>query len=654
MLRCLGLLLGALLAVSVAADPGRATTDGSTRLESLRAEVEAAADGEAPAPADPLHDFVDGVTRTLLAEHELPAMTVAVVQDDALRLARAWGRADLVDERVATAEDTLFRIGSVSKTFIWTAVMMLVERGLLDLDADVNGYLRALRVAPAFGAPVTMRHLMHHRAGFEDSLRLFAVADDDPRTLAELLAEHQPRRVFPPGSRTSYSNWGSALAAQIVEDVAEMPYGEFLRREILAPLGMDQTTWQAPARMDAETRRRLASGYRRGLGALEPQAYMQLGAYWPAGGMASTATDMARWMRLHLNGGELDGVRLLGAETHAALWQRGFDDRPGAADLAHGFQDRTYRGLRLLGHAGGTAAFLSNMVLVPELGLGVFLSQNGAYHASALRQLPERIIDFEAGFDRLPAVAVEANGSAQLDALAGTYLQNRRVFSSFGKLLALGGATRVDALAADALRVSAAGETRQFRAVEGQTDVFEAADGGRIAFLRDAAGRVVALADDSGVHTLERVGMLDAPNTLFVALGLAGLFSVSCLLGFWWRLGRTRVVGPGSAVASAAALFGCVSVILLLIAAVRLAASFSDFDLAAMPGNYPTPQMLHLHYAGWLLAAAAALMLLALWPAWVASRWSLWRKLHYAAHALTLGVLALLLWQWRVIGAPLH
>lgn len=608
-----------------------------------------------PAGVDALEQHVDGIVASLRQEHGLPALSVAVVRHDALMLARGYGMADIAEARPVAADSTLFRIGSVSKTFIWTAVMMLVERGQLDLDADVNTYLHGVKVAEAFGAPVTMRQLMHHRAGFEDSMRVFAVGDDDPRSLAELLAEHQPARVYPPGARTSYSNWGAALAAQVVADVSGTPYGEFLQAEILGPLEMTSTTFVAPSRLDPATRTRLATGYQEGKGALALQDYMQIGAYWPSGGIASTATDMARWMRFHLNGGELEGVRLLSAETHARMWTRAYGDRAGAADVAHGFQDRSYRGLRMLGHGGATAAFYTNMVLVPELGLGVYVSQSSRQTRVSVSQLPELVVDHFRDERFEPALAVEAGDPGALAELAGTYVQNRRVFSSFAAALAMGSTASVVAVAPDALVLAAEGKTTQYRRVGEEPDLFEAASGARIAFVREG-GQVVALADASGVHTLEKVGVLGNPATTFAALGGAGLLALSTLLGFWWRAGRGPTFGRGrpSRAAAIVALVAAFTVLVFLVAVVHMLIGLEALDSAAIVGNYPLPVMVHAHYAGWLLCAAALAALLALPSAWRAEGWGLWRRLHFSGFALVLGLTAYLLWHWRLVGAGVY
>ena len=602
-----------------------------------------------------LQALVDGIVQSLRREHELPALALSVVRDDGLMLAKGYGFADVAAQRPVVADSTLMRIGSVSKTFIWTAVMMLVERGQIDLDADVNRYLKVVRIADAFGTPVTMRQLMHHRAGFEDSMRLFSVADDDPRTLVELLAQQQPARVYAPGLRTSYSNWGSALAAQIVADVSGRTYGEFLQQEILDPLGMHATTFVAPAKLDPEARARLATGYRAEHGALGLQDYMQIGAYWPAGGIAATATDMARWMRFHLNGGELEGVRLMTADTHARMWTRAYDDRADAPDLAHGFQDRSYHGLRLLGHGGATSAFYTNMVLVPELKLGIFVSQNSRQTRLSVNQLPELIVDQIRGDGYQPAMAATAGEPGALAEVAGSYLQNRRVFASFAAVFSLDAIAQVQAVGPDALVLAQDDKSTQYLRVGKQRDVFESAAGARIAFVREG-NQVVALADSSGVHTLEKVAIFNHPHALLGALAGSLLLALTTLLGFWWRLGRGPAYGQGPAatVAASASLLATLVLAGFAVTVARLLADLSNSGSAAFAASYPQPSMLHVHYAGWGIAAAAALLWVTLLPAWKASGWGLWRRLHYTLYALLLGLTAYQLWHWRVIAAPVY
>jgi CubicO group peptidase (beta-lactamase class C family) len=597
-----------------------------------------------------LDEFIHGIVASQQLEHKLSAIAVSVVQNDSIIFAKGYGWADIESSRPVTAGQTLFRIGSVSKTYTWTAVMILVEEGLLDLDEDVNMYLEEVEIEEAFGEPVTLRQLMSHRAGFEDTMRLFAVADDDSRSLAELLREHQPKRIYPPGKRTSYSNWGSALAAQIVEDVTGTPYKTFLQEEILDPLGLENTLLEVPDNMPQDRRAHLATGYKTDRGALNFQNYMQIGPYWPAGGIAATATDMTRWMQFHLNGGELDGVRLLSSETHQKMWTRAYNDRPHGTDVAHGFQDRPYHGLRLLGHAGGTAAFLTNMILVPELNLGIFLSQNSAETGSLISHFPLLVIDHMIGEAYHPSL-IEESDVDELEELAGTYLNNRRVFSTFSAVMGLTSAATLSPVSDNAVVLNALGESNYYVQLPDQPDIFEDAAGLRLSIIRDDRGRVQAFADGMGIHTFERVGFFKNPATFIGAFGLAILLTISTLLGAWRRVGRGKNLGFSSRVAGFASFLAALSVLTLVIGVVFMGISFADFDISQMAENYPSASMFFTHYAGWMVAIMAIVMLLALWPAWTDSGWSMVRRLHFSLYTFVLIVFAIQLWQWRIIGA---
>jgi len=366
--------------------------------------------------------------------------------------------------------------------------------------------------------------------------------------------------------------------------------------------------------------------------------------------MAATATDMARWMEFHLNGGELDDVRLLSSGTHEQMWIRAFNDRPQGADVAHGFQDRPYRGLRLIGHGGGTAAFLTNMIMVPELNLGIFLSQNSAESASPISQLPELILDHIRGDTFQPFLVDESNGD-ELEELAGTYLNNRRVFSTFAAVMGLPSAVSLSPVSDNALVLSGMGENTYYQLVEGQFDIFEDAAGQRLSVIRDDRGNVTALADGSGVHSMERVGFMNNPNTFLGSFGLVLLLTLTTLLGFWRRFGHGQNYGFSSRLAGFTSFLASVSVLSLVVAVVILATSLADFDISQMPKNYPSNSMYFTHYAGWFVAIMSVFMLIGLWPVWSGSGWKLFRRLHFSLYAVAFFFFAIQLWQWRIIGA---
>ncbi len=191
-----------------------------------------------------IEPFLDGYAAAAMADQYPPGMMVAVATRDQV-FVKAYGVATMETGEKATPE-TLFRIASISKTFVWIAVTMLADEGKLDLSADVNLYLKTVNVPEKFGKPVTLNDLMAHRPGFEDTFGDFFQSGKG-RTIEEALAKTRPARVAPPGERTSYSNWGTGLAAQIVADVSGMAYDAFVSTRILAPLGMVSTIQHDPA-----------------------------------------------------------------------------------------------------------------------------------------------------------------------------------------------------------------------------------------------------------------------------------------------------------------------------------------------------------------------------------------------------------------------
>lgn len=596
-----------------------------------------------------LEAYVDGVVAAHRREHDAPAVTVSVVRDGRILFAKAYGAADVEADRAADGADTLFRIGSVSKTFIWTSVMMLQERGLIDLDEDVNRYLKGLQIPQAFGAPVTMNDLMAHRAGFEDTFGVFTYADDGEVSLTDALAATMPKRAYPPGARTSYSNWGSALAAKIVEDVAGVPYEQFLQDEILTPLAMGHTTLKAPKLMSEGQRAALAKGYEIKAGAYAPGEYMEIGPFAPAGAMASSANDMAAWMLFHLGGGEHDGVRLMRPETHELMWTRAFGDRPAGADLAHGFMTRLYRGAETFGHGGATGLYYTDMTTVPELGIGVFVSQSATIDRTLVSDLPWLVIDhlmkFPADF-----ASDDPAFEAKADAFAGTYLTNRRSFSQFEKLFALSNVAKVSPAEGGGLTVAANGEASHYAPLADAADTFENFHGARIVFGRDEKGRVTHYTDGSGVHSLERAGFADNPLFLNLALGLAVLFAATTLAGAWRRQGRVRVANAPGLILSAGALAAAALVFVLAGAFVWMSASLANASAAAML-SYPPAAVICLRLAALAVVAAAIAGLVSLWFAWAKAGWRLLRKLHHTAFAFALAFLALMLVLWNVVFA---
>ena len=404
---------------------------GSPALAQTAGAVEPSAqEGGSPPQFENLEAFLDGFMDAYLAEGPVAGGVVAIVQGGELVLARGYGYDDMEVRRPVDPERTLFRLGSVSKLFVWTAVMQLVESGQLDLDADVNQFLEGFELPATFDTPVTMASLMSHTGGFEDrTLGLFSRSSDLPAPLGAILARDFPARVRPPGQFASYSNHGAALAMHVVELVSGQPWKEYLAEHVFQPLTMARTTFEQPVGPSLGSD--LAKGYGVVGGELE-EAGFEVVPLAPTGGASATATDMARFMVAHLQLGEFGEARILREETSRRMHSELFRHADGVNPMAYGFVDGSRNGERMIGHGGDTVLFHSLLQILPERKLGIFVAFNTA------GANPAKLID--AFMDRYfpvlppPPISPRDGWEERLSLLVGSYRSNRFSHSDLTKL----------------------------------------------------------------------------------------------------------------------------------------------------------------------------------------------------------------------------
>jgi CubicO group peptidase (beta-lactamase class C family) len=309
------------------------STSGSARAQ----ENEATAGGNGPTassqqqgPTDraEMKAFMDKELGKEMEKHHIAGAAVSVVKNGKLFFAKGYGDANLKKGIPVDPEQTTFRIGSVTKLYTWTAVMQLVEQGKLDLNANINTYLD-FRIPDTYPQPITLKDLMTHTAGFED--RSYERLAKDPNDLLpprEWLVSHMPARVRPPGEVAAYSSYGAALAGYIVARVSGEPYDQYVQEHILNPLGMAHTTAHSPTPQDIRTHASKGYTYEDGAFKEFPDtsgmalAYADMGqpAMAPAGGMQSSATDMARFMIAQLRDGRHGDANTAEARTWACSW----------------------------------------------------------------------------------------------------------------------------------------------------------------------------------------------------------------------------------------------------------------------------------------------------------------------------------------------
>jgi CubicO group peptidase (beta-lactamase class C family) len=333
----------------------------------------------APAPPAPpaltkadLDPFLDGLILREQETADIAGTVVVVVKDGEVLFLKGYGMADVKKKMPISAQDTLMRVGSVSKLFTWTAVMQLVEQGKLDLDRDVNGYLD-FTIPPMGTQPITLRNLMTHTPGFEDVGKELSVERlDRLGSLGGWLKAHVPQRIFEAGTIPAYSNYGAALAGYIVERVSGRPFEQYVEEAIFSPLGITHGSFRQP--LPAALQAHMAQGY---TSASAPAKPFELIPAMAAGSLSITAADIARFMIAHLQDGRYGDARILQAATAQLMHARQMAAGPGMNGMALGFFEAKANGHRSIGHGGDTICFHSHLVLVPDLGLGLFVSSSG-------------------------------------------------------------------------------------------------------------------------------------------------------------------------------------------------------------------------------------------------------------------------------------
>ncbi|HWU76237.1 MAG TPA: serine hydrolase domain-containing protein [Rhodanobacter sp.] len=383
--------------------------------------------------AQDVHAFFDGLLPYGIHRADIAGAVVVVVKDGQILFQQGYGYADVAARKPVLADQTLFRPGSISKTFTWTAVMQLVGAGKIDLDKDVNAYLD-FKIPEKFGKPITMRDLMTHTPGFEET-----VGDEFMQSTGQLfpigayLKKHLPARIFPPGKLTAYSNYGAVLAGYIVERVSGQPFDQYVADHIFKPLGMDHSTFEQP--LPASLATNMSVGYHSASDKKTiPFEAIEVG---PAGSLSATGTDMAHFMLAHLDNGQYHGATLLSPAMVALMHSPQASMAPGMNGFDLGFYRENRNGQRIIGHAGDTAAFHSDMHLLLDQHVGVFMSFNSPGQAGEAGRLRTAI--FRAFLDRYyPYVAPHedtvANPKADAARVVGSYEASRRIESTFSIL----------------------------------------------------------------------------------------------------------------------------------------------------------------------------------------------------------------------------
>lgn len=465
-----------------------------------------------------VESFLDEFFTREMASLWIPGAVVVFVEGGKVSIAKGYGVADLETERPVDPETTRFRIASVGKTFTALAALKAVEDGRLDLDENIDRYLRGFSTEHPGWDPVTLHHLLVHTGGFDERLiGYLADGPDDFEPLADYLARRMPPRSQPPGEVTSYSNHGFALAGHLVESVVGRPFHEHADLELFRPLGMSRTGYLTPP-LAPLVRQELAREY----WSSGQQAELRFSRPYPAGSMATTGRDMGRFLVALLFAMEGDGGSVITPGVAALMTERQFSQRQDLPGYAYGLGETTHYGRRLLVKGGSGPAHSAVIAVIPEASAGLFVALNRQEPQLWTRLLPELIGRFFPG--DAAAASTSVTSKIDLSRLEGSYRMTRIARRSMEKVFGL--ALQASVSTQDGQLSVRAPEIGELRWNPSGPLRFAREDGSYLAFAEDERGRISYLYIGMlGEHfAFERVTGTEETSTLLLLL--AGLLAI--------------------------------------------------------------------------------------------------------------------------------
>ena len=595
--------------------------------------------------------FLDGVIPLQLKRENIAGAMVIVVNDGKVLYSKGYGYSDVKARKPVTIDATLTRPGSVSKLFTWTAVMQLVEQGKIDLDRDINDYLD-FKIPATYSKPITMRNVMTHTAGFEEAIQGLITANQKGiPALGDYLKTHQPERVFPAGTTPAYSNYGATLAGYVVQRVSGMPFDEYIEKNIFQPLDMQHSTFRQP--LPDSLKPLMSDGYKLASGKPLP---FEIVVPAPAGALSSTAEDMSHFMLAHLQGGEYNGQRILQPATVELMHSRQYAPNSATNGMCLGFYQETRNGQRIIGHGGDTIYFHSDLHLMPDAGVGFFVSYNsaGSGEISPRTALWDQFLDRYFPYT-IPAAHPPTDAAKDAKLVAGQYIASRGAFTNIFSFSGFVGELTVSAkpdgtIVTDGMK-TLAGEPKQWQEIAPLV-YRETGNQDLLAFNRNANGDLRG-SIDFPFEVFDRVSFLNGKSfNLFLVIFVAVvtlLASISWPIAVWIRrhYHRPLVLTQRQKWAYLAIHIVClVDIAFFLSWIFLLQAIENDLQIA---GSSLDPVLRLVQLIGWLGSLGTLVVLYSVFQLRTAeNRWWL-ARIGYGAVALACISFSWLLFHWHLL-----
>lgn len=620
-------------------------------------------------PRDEMEAFFDSYLTEQMQTHHIPGVVVSVVKDGNVLFTKGYGYAD-IEKQIPFDENTLLTVASLGKTFTAVGVLQLSERGVIDLHEDTRPYFNEFQPNFTFNEPLTFAHLMTHTDGFET--RVIGVGtfnESELKPLGELLAIYKPNQILPPGKFLTYSDYAASLAGYLTQEIASVPFEQYMNDNILAPLGMTHSTFDQ--RLTQSMREKLATAYSFENGAYHPEQFVYI-SYGPGGGLRTTAADMNRFMLALLNDGEYDGRRILNPDSVQSMFAQQFTSQADMPGITYGLFEDFQNGQRALLRDGDGIGTRTRMLLLPEHNTGIFISYNSGNSNLRLNLLGAYLDRFHP-VDRATPVPMDGY-QTRTTLFTGTYRILQADITTFTKsMYFFSQLVEVTANPDGTLTIQSTGmgdNSNVMGGFEGATQWVEVSplrfmsvDGdGVIAFVQDQNGDIAQMISGQGYHsTFAKLAWYESPGfqTNFIGLTAIILLTFGLVVFLFMPIGallrkrRQQATEPQPKAALAALIWAGVVTQWLAMSVFQTIGMLYAIDSIANMPNFVwgiSPEIINALNSVYLpVFLSLSLPVLAI-IAWFKDWWKVGIRILYSAAALA--TLMLIWWAhyWNLIG----
>ncbi|TVX89611.1 serine hydrolase [Paenibacillus agilis] len=349
------------------------TAFGAVHMETAFAGEPSAA----PLTVQTVQSFADDFFSREEVKQQMAGAVAVVVKDGEVLLQKGYGFADVAKKKPVDPVQTVFSIASVSKIVTATAVMQHVEQGSIDLNTDIHRYMGQAKVHRKMGDPLTMKHLLTHSSGVKyadvDILGAKSAKSGQHYPLKDHVMRNEVFVEYKPGEIHSYDNFASMLQGYIVQEQSGLLFEDYVDKHIFQPLGMNNSSFVLTPKLKGLK----ALGYD-GDGQLIPDMLLKP-TVLPEGGMVSTGADMAKFLLAKLNGGELDGQRILQPETVKQMLTPQLSIHPDIPNMSYGYEylaPHIFHGRNVPIKGGAMLNYSALVMMIPDENVGIFLGFN--------------------------------------------------------------------------------------------------------------------------------------------------------------------------------------------------------------------------------------------------------------------------------------